>query len=685
MPIYDRFINLFKASPDPTPVVEPEKKEDKAINFDVALPGYSDGSVYYALLNEQGTAYATNYVINKCINILAYNLSRLPLRIVKNGEPLPLGTELKGFNILYPHPRMTLSQLLYECGVYWWLKGEYMNYIDLETFLTLEPVDPETMKIKEIDGGIITSWKQNNSLIIPEEQLIYTAMMNPQSGKTTDNNRTLPLVEVIKKEVTNYASARDFSVQFFSNFAQLGLTLKDVEGQVSLEDRKAIVNEIDNKLARGRAYKTRFLPQGTDLADTGDLTMREMEFSQSLKDIRDIILGLFGVPRSVFGITNEVGLAQSTVEVEKRLMWSDTIQPSAHMIQEAFNQTLMRRYFPGYQVVFDYSVVDVLQDNMSDKADLASKYQGFGYTTNEINDKFDLGMEEVNDDRMNERFHPNTLIPYGEDELDISGASKAVEVDDKIVEIAKILEEEENKAISARKYRNRYNRTTKKVERKMASKLGRYFAEQLGKVLAIVKEEKTTKAISETLLLTMILNLLNEEKVVLASMMEPEYVSGSEAGSTLALTAVGSDAVPLANEAIVRAMTKEIGIINNYTYKLLKDQVKESVVAGETVTALTKRIQGVYKFNKSRVKTIARTESMKVVNRSADKEYAREGVEKKKWLSASDARDNHKKNRDEGVIPYNQAFKANGMMFPGDEGPASEVANCRCAFSPVVR
>jgi SPP1 gp7 family putative phage head morphogenesis protein len=507
-------------------------------------------------------------------------------------------------------------------------------------------------------------------------------MLNPETIKTNsdDKHRALALVNVVKKEILNYAAARDFNVQFFNNYAQLGLTLTDVDARVSLEDRRAIVNEIDNKLGKGKAWKTRFLPQGTDIANTKDLNMREMEFGQSLKDIRDIILGVFGVPRSVFGITNEAGLAQSTVEVEKRIMWTDTIQPASYMIQEAFNQTLMKTYFPGYKVIFDYSNIDVLQDNMMDKTDLALKYQSLGYTTNEVNDMLDLGMEESDDARMNERFHSNMLLPYSGFELE---EEPAKQVDEKIVKIVEILEEEEQKTVGARKYRNKYNRVLRKNEKRMVSKLGRYFAEQLGKVLAVVKQEKAQKDISETLLLTEILNLLQEEKIVLATMMKPVYTTGAEDGSALALSTLKSDAVPLANEAIVRALTNEITLINNYTYKLIRDQVKESVVAGESINDLTKRIQSVYKFNKSRARTIARTESMKVVTRSTDAEYNRAGVKKKQWASLSDSRESHLACSAQGAIPYDDVFQ-NGLMFPGDYGPPEEVINCRCALAPVV-
>ena len=701
MSIYDRFVNRLKS---PAPLEEKitelkeqvtnqeEKMNDyvqKIIDFSSALEGVNDsGNIVYSYINSLNKAYSTNYVINKSCNLLAYSLSKLPLRVSRNGEPMPEGFILPGgFNILQPHPRMSLSRLLYECAIFYWYKGEFMSAIDEEVRLSLEPIDPSMMKIYKADGRMIEAWRWNNSSIIEADSLIYSSMMNPDITFTTsitDIQRTVSLIKVVEKELSNYVSGREFNLQFFANYAQLGLTLTDVAGTTTKGDREVISDQIDNKLSRGRAWKTRVLPQGFDVAKTKNLSMREMEFSQSLKDIRDIILAIYGVPRSVFGITNESGLAQSTIDNEEKIMWSSVIQPAAHQIQEAFNQTLMKRYFPAYKLFFDYSGIKVLQDNMSDKADLAVKYQALGYTTEEINSMLNLGMEESTDTRMNERFHSSNLLPYSEVEFDVENSSKSIVVDDTINKIAELVEKGETKAVSAQNYRNRYNRIQRKTEKEMVSQLGIYFAKQFRKVMAVVNEDtKTVKDINETLLLSELMNLLNAEKKVLVETMQPLYEKGALGGSTLALNTLKLDKPAVASEFVVGALTNEITMINNNTYKLISAQVKESINAGESTVMLTKRIQGVYKFNKSRARTIARTESLKVVSRSTDEEYRKEGVKMKEWLSSPGARVTHAANTAQGKIAYDNAF-SNGLQFPGDSGPAAEVVNCRCALAPVI-
>jgi len=679
MSLYERAIRLF-GDPGPKPSTI---AEEKTIDFSRCLPGVSNGIIYYTDVDGLKHAYSTNYVINKCINILAYNLSKAPLRFEQNGQPLPPDAKIKGFDILQPHPRMSLSKLIYTCAVYYWYKGEFMALIDEEVPFSLEPVDPGLMHVVASAGGIITSWRHDDKGygIIDDEHLIYANMMNPETNVgVSDFDRALPLVEVVKREIANYSSGRDFNTQFFGNYAQMGLTLKDTNGNTTLEDRKSIVKEIDNKLSKGNAWRTRCLPQGLDVADTKNLSMREMEFSQSLKDIRDIILGVFGVPRSVFGITNEVGLSQNTVAVEKRLMWTDNIQPAAYMIQEAFNQTLMKNYFPGYKVFFDYSNIDVLQDNMVDKSVLALNLQKLGRTSMEINDQLDMGWEETNDPRMNERFVESNLIPYSE--VIIEPETPAKSIDSNVInKILDDIDKEEKTSSRTRNYRNKYNRLQRGVEKKMASKLGGYFAKQLGKVLALVKETKGITKTNSTLLLASVMNLLNDEKSTLADIMAPLYTDATLIGSTLALDTVKSDIEARVNPKIVADMTNKIGGINNHTYRLIRTQVRDSIAAGETTNDLVKRIQSVYKFNSSRARTIARTESGAVMNRSTDEEYKKLGVEKKQWIGGT--RPSHSK-IDGQIKNYNEPFD-NGLMYPHDpSGPAGEVCNCKCCLAPVV-
>lgn len=575
--IYDRFVNYFDGPETPKiEVAQPSDVKKITKSFSVSE---IYGSYYTMMTRSLKNAYANNYIVHRCVYLLSSNLSKIPLRVYKGDKPMPSDFVFEnGFDIKRPHPRMSMSKLLYEAAVYYWYKGEFMVLIDEEGRFSLEPVNPSKMLIKKTDGGVVDIWtKKDSRAPVPSEKLVYANVFNPDIEKLSDENRTLSHVKVVEAELNNYMSGREFNTQFFKNFAQMGLTLKDIGAMCTDEERQIIVDELDNTVKAGNAWRTRALPQGMDVADTKQATMKEMRLNEMFKDLRDTILGVYGIPRSVFGITNEAGLAQNTVDAEKRIFWTDTIQPVAFQVQEAFNQTLMRRHFPGYKVAFDYSGIQVLQSNMTDKADLALKYQALGYTTEETNNILDLGMEKSSDARLNDRFVHQSLNPYSE----VIEEEEKPEEDEKMIEIIELVEEEE-------KY-SKLTRKQKQLEKKLVSKLGGYFAKQLGKVLGIVKTEKDTiKMLSD------VLDLLNEEKEVLGSKLEPiyaEYVTDKEE---------------------LEKLKTHIGVINNHTYNTLKKQINESLDAKETKDELAKRVQTVYKINKSKSRKLAYEESLEV-------------------------------------------------------------------------
>ncbi len=525
---------------------------------------------YYEYWVGSENAYATNYIVHRCVSLLGSNLSKIPLRVYKDDKPMPIDYVLTNgkysFDVRQPHPRMSLATLLYQCAVYYWYKGEFMALLDEEKLLSLEPLNPHDVKIKKANGHSIEEWKLSGiKASVNADKIIYANVFNPDiNGKITDENRTLSPVKVVKAELKNYLSGREFNTQFFNNFAQIGLTLKDIDAATTREEREGIVKELDNTVREGNAWRTKVLPQGLDIVDAKTTTLKEMQLNQMFKDLRDIILGIYGVPRSVFGITNEAGLAQNTVDAEKRIMWTDTIQPVAFQIQEAFNQTLMKRYFPGYKVYFDYSDVKVLQDDMLQKTTLAKSYRELSYTTNEIDELFDLGVGKIDDPALNTRFVPInlntyenlTLIPEENEE----NTPEEPEPDEKIKAICELMEKEATQKIPPG------------LRKKMTSKLSGHFSKQLGSVLGVVKNDDLS---SKTALMTKLSSMLNSDKSIIGTIMLPffeELKSIKEKDG--------------AEEAINR-----IKNINNHVYF----KIKNTVVSKNTVDEMSDGIVSLYK------------------------------------------------------------------------------------------
>ena len=126
--------------------------------------------------------------------------------------------------------------------------------------------------------------------------------------------------------------------------------------------------------------------------------------------------------------------------------------------------------------------------------------------------------------------------------------------------------------------------------------------------------------------------------------------------------------------------------INKTTLEALRSQLALGFEAGESIQELTKRIEGYFTENaKTRAEIISRTETIAASNRGAQDRYQKEGVQKKEWFSAPDARPTHLEANGQ-IVAINDNFNvgAGSGPGPGQIGLPEEDINCRCAILPVI-
>lgn len=621
-------------------------------------------------------SFSNHYAIYKGIDMLADNIAQLPMVLYRGNDPMPLEFKLPGFDIHNPHPRHSLNEIIYMSSVYLFYKGEFMVYINLEDGpMYLESINPSHMT-RNGDN----SWKFDNNKTkktIPDDQLIYISAFNPDGG------RGLSPIDVVKKEITHDLHANTYVTKFFENFAQIGGTLYDKDGRISVDEMKNLVDQFNNARAgSSKAYKTLGLPKGIEFKEPTQ-TMRDMEFETSRDKIRDRILSVLGIHKALFGVTDQVNRAVS--EEASRQMWVFTLKPKAIRIQEKFNQKLFRNYFPQYTCAFDFSVVEDLNKNMESILNQAKVLRELGYTTNEINDFYDLGMDTIDDPVANTRFVPIGLMPFES----ISFDDEPLEVKSSPAEerlLNKLLEED----IVVKKpnqYLSRFNTIQRKHETRFARVIGKHFAKELNLVIKTMLNSKSYKDNTDiNTLLALIQNTITDNKSSLIRFTEPIYQQASADADALAISAINRVATPTASEVVVKEMTNKVTNISNHTYRLIRTQVKDGINAGESMEQIADRIKQVYKFNASRARTIAQTETATVVNRTTNERYVKEGVKKKEWIDTGDSqtRSSHLLNGAVGPVPYNYMY-SNGQYFPGDgNGGGAENINCRCCLAPVI-
>lgn len=426
--------------------------QDKVVALEAAISksalsdslGYVSGSNYYTYnLENTDKAYKNNYTVYRGINLLADMVAQLPMRLYRGQQELPIDHVFpNGFSMANPNPTMSLNELLYKSCIFLFFHGEFINHIVDDGIFRLEMINPKNIQ-RNPDG----SWRLNsnsNLVNIQKEELIYSPLFDPTiTNHTPYMDRGLSPIDVIRTEVAADSSAGKYITKFFKNYGQVGGTLIDKTGEVSKEEMLRTVGEFNNiHQSDENAYKTIGLAGGVEYKELSQ-TMREMQFLDSRKDIRDKILAVLGIHKALFGVTE--GVNRSVMEEATRQIWVQTLKPKAIRLQEKYNQQLFRVYFPGYYVRFDFSEISELQDSMESILKQCIEFKKLGYTTNEINSHFGLKMPPIAESIGDTRFVPIYLKTLEQTIAQAASAPKEApqkKVIDKVVELLLEIEKE---------------------------------------------------------------------------------------------------------------------------------------------------------------------------------------------------------------------------------------------------
>jgi len=122
-------------------------------------------------------------------------------------------------------------------------------------------------------------------------------------------------------------------------------------------------------------------------------------------------------------------------------------------------------------------------------------------------------------------------------------------------------------------------------------------------------------------------------------------------------------------------------------YKTTRESLINVLIAGGSVSEAEDIVNRVVNINGFRAERIARTESLRAINRGSHQVYMEsDNVTHKQWNTTMDGKERESHGIINGeVVRVNEPF-SNGLMYPLDPtGPAYEVVNCRCTHRPLKR
>lgn len=550
-----------------------------------------------------------------------------------------------------------------------------------------------------IENKQLIGWRHTNTqTFYSNEEIIHLKDWNPDSL-----TRGLSPLDPIKNEIDIDWQSLIYNKTFFENDATPGIALKT--DKTLHETQVNRMRDQWNKLHQGvsKAHKMAVLDSGLSIETLGNVTHKDMQFIEQKKYTREEILGIWKAPKALFNITDDLNYA--TFVGQMKIFWIYGIMPILKKVESGLNAFLITPYSDRIYCEFDASNAPAFKEDFKDKLDAAIKLQSLGYTANEINEKLNLGMPD--DPRRDVILVPFNMVniedvinPPEPDPADDPDPVPAADPEDP----KKMIKEPANKNIAVW---NAYVKLHAPNELVFSKAVSSYFYGQRKRILQAV-DEQFGKAFEEYLAAAyyskinkirhevkfdMFLNFdWNGEAEMWGKKAAPHIkraaVSGMAFGQAMLASEIDKEIIDRLILRVVKSRTaKSVTVVETMKAQVNR-AVNDGLLQGQTVSeiasAIKENIKHEYNRAASRARVIARTETTSAMNSSTFEYYKEAGVDQHQWVSAGDGHERPTHMEANGEIRDIGEPFSNDMIYPGGDGPAEEVINCRCSAIPVI-
>lgn len=679
-----RLPNFLRRKPDAVPVTVSAPVEDmttKAISSEWER-------IFLAFKESAGLGrgvsrpYEQHSFAYTCINRIATNISQVPLVFYRGADlgarvdtPDPLRSFGQG---------MTLAKFLMGTVVWLELSGEAFWYIEKLGRESLVHLWGSRDVFEVVEGGRLVAWRiswGSSQRRVQLDEISHPYYFNPYN-----RIRGLSPLKAAQMALDQDYWAQQYNSDFFQNNAEPGGILA-IKQAMTGDNFKRFVKGWENRhQGQGKRQGTAFVNGSEVDYQSFGTTKRDAQFIESRRFSREEIMGILGVPPAECGVYEYANYANS--ESQARRFWLKTLFPKMDMLEDELNRHLLPRLNLGHLVAaFDRQNIPDLSNDWELLTTAAERLVKIGFSPAEVNGRLGLGFDR--DKRRDTILVQTGLTPIEQAgqanapaEPASGGKSGPAADPDQTPRPTKIKALGEPgeiwRAIVA---------LAAPLEGKAGPVLSRYF---FGMRKAVLRALETVgpRGIEGAV-------AWDEFDALLLERMSPLHKAMATAGAKHACAVMGIS-FDLGNLApIIATVTadREIKVktINQTIRAQVHEQIRELTQAatqeGWSMQRLADEVEGGVKglFNQAanRSMTIARTETMSVMNQTTRKVWQAHGAEKTAWITARDekVRPSHQIEGEERRL--SEKF-SNGLRFPCDPaGNADEVINCRCTTVPV--
>lgn len=539
---------------------------------------------------------------------------------------------------------------------------------------------------------------------IPAADMYVVRQLNP----TDPYGRGLGDAEPVADEIETDEYMAKWAKKFFYNDATPSV-LVSAPGINKEEYERFQAAWNDRYRGMGNAHRVGIIPRDVAVNRLVE-SQREMDFSQSRKDLRDGVNSHFGVPPEILGIVENSNRATAT---QAKIIYAENVlTPRLLARQDAINRQLLAAW--GEDLLWEYD--DIVPEDTEFKLELANAgLSGSALTVDEWREQ--NGFDPLPGDAGKVLYVPFSALPTKPEELTEivrdNVAQTGTGVGETGPEPAAFQAQTAGFKAGKRRRLQAAHRDRARLlaqqERAGARRMERFFARQQREILEAMQSghkaegedfAQKLSALLEGAGLAMDISQIREaarealeqlldwgaQEEALTAALSPIWQEAFEAGAGSIRQIAGLDSVraPSLTDYLRREGLKRAHGITETTRDRLANLLADGVEAGESTAQLVRRIQQeLPDIQAERAATIALSEVHTSLQAGSFAQMQYAGVRTKTWITAGDedVRDSHQNVAGE-TVPMEQRF-SNGLLYPGDPaGSPMEIINCRCDMLP---
>lgn len=251
-----------------------------------------------------------------------------------------------------------MDMLIY--GTAFWVKAAAANQVAVSGLRRLNPLTMSVEKdasgiqgfTQEIEGSKVADFER--------EEVIYFRDPHP-----VDDLGGLSVTSVCRQAIEVEVNCDRYLASFFDNYA-IPAAYISTEQELNQGDWEKL-KERFRRLFRGvsRQHQTAFLDRGMEIKAIGGFP-KDMALEVIRAEARRSICAAYGVPPAIGGAWEAANYATSVEQ--RQSLYSDTTCPRADYIANVLNLELVPYFDPSITFAFDYSQLDVMQEDLTAKA-----------------------------------------------------------------------------------------------------------------------------------------------------------------------------------------------------------------------------------------------------------------------------------------------------------------------------